>query len=63
MGVSAGDVDMCGSKGVIMRFVWRSLDVGMGVLGWDECELWGVDGWLGKFWESGDSNFTFTSYA
>ena len=36
-----------GSVGV-MRFAWRSLCVGMGVLGWG----WGC-GWVSEFWTSG----------
>ena len=31
-----------GSVSVLMRFIWRSLGVGMGVLGW-VC-VWGVKG-------------------
>ena len=39
-----------GSVGVLMRFVWRSLGAGMGVLGW---------GWVGvleKYSSIGDSS-------
>ena len=34
--------------GVLVRFVWRSLSVGMCVLGW----CGGVCGWVGEFWTS-----------
>ena len=37
-----------GSVGVLllMRFVWRSLGVGMGVLGLGGCVFGGVGGWV-----------------
>ena len=51
-----------GSVGVLMRFVWRSLGLGRGVLGcvwvcvcWGVggvC-VWGVGGWASEFWTSG----------
>ena len=36
-----------GSVGVLMRFVWRSLGVGMGVLGWGCVYVFGV--WVGRW--------------
>ena len=42
-----------GSVGVLMRFVWRSLGVGMGVLRWGRVCVWGVDGWVSEFLTSG----------
>ena len=46
--VCEGRVVVCvgGSVGVLMRFVWRSLGVGMGCVG-------GVGGWVSEFWTSG----------
>ena len=38
-----------GSAGVLMMFLWRSLGVGMGVLGWDWVCVWGC-GWVSEFW-------------
>ena len=43
----------CGSVGVLMRFVWRSLGVGMGVLGWVGCVFGGVGERMNEFWTSG----------
>ena len=33
---------------VLMSFVWRSLGVGMGVLGWEGCVFGGVGGWVSE---------------
>ena len=37
--------------GVLMRFKWYTLGVGMGVLGWGVLGVW-VDGWVSEFWTS-----------
>ena len=42
-----------GSVGVLTRFVWRLLGVGMGVLGWDGCIFGGLDGLVSEFWTRG----------
>ena len=41
-----------GSVGVLMRFVWRSLGVGRGVLGGGGWVSGGVGGWASEFWTS-----------
>ena len=38
--------------GVLMRFVWMSLGVGMGVLGWGWMCVWGC-GWMSEFGTNG----------
>ena len=50
--VGEGGVVVCvdGSVGVLLRFVWKSLSVGMGVSGWGR-GVFGV--WLSEFWTSG----------
>ena len=48
-GQGGGDGGMCGggSVGVLMRFVWRSLGVQMGVLGGSGVGVW--YGWVGEW--------------
>ena len=46
-------VCVCWSAGVIMKFVWRSQGVGMGVLGRGGDVFGGVAGWDSEFWISG----------
>ena len=40
------------SVGVLMRFVWRLLGVGMAVFGWGGCVCLGCE-WVSEFWTSG----------
>ena len=48
-----------GSVGVLMRFEWRSLCVGRGVLGWRWVCVWGRSGWVSEFWtNSGGTVYT-----
>ena len=42
-----------GSVGVLMRFVWRSLGVGMGMLGWGGCVFGDVGEKVCEFCTSG----------
>ena len=42
-----------GCLGILMRFVRRSLGMGMGVLGRRWVCVWGVSGWVSEFWTSG----------
>ena len=42
-----------GCLGILMRFVRRSLGMGMGVLGRRWVCVWGVGEWVSEFWTSG----------